>query len=95
MQLTNKTDQYVAFKVKTTNPKKYCVRPNAGIVLPGSTCNVTVTMQAQKESPLDMRCKDKFVLQSVVAEHGAMSKDITPKMFNEKSSEVICSFLII
>ncbi|CAL9060934.1 unnamed protein product [Musa banksii] len=41
MQLTNKTDQYVAFKVKTTNPKKYCVRPNTRIVLPMSTCDVT------------------------------------------------------
>ncbi|KAJ0054607.1 hypothetical protein Pint_00204 [Pistacia integerrima] len=41
MQLTNKTDDYVAFKVKTTNPKKYCVRPNTGVILPRSTCNVT------------------------------------------------------
>ncbi|XP_020240899.1 vesicle-associated protein 1-3-like [Asparagus officinalis] len=89
MQLTNKTDQYVAFKVKTTNPKKYCVRPNAGIVLPGSTCDVTVTMQAQKEAPLDMQCKDKFLLQSVVAEHGATLKDITPEMFNKEPNKVV------
>ncbi|CAL9210931.1 unnamed protein product [Musa hybrid cultivar] len=41
MQLTNKTDQYVAFKVKTTNSKKYCVRSNTRIVLPRSTCDVT------------------------------------------------------
>lgn len=27
-------------QVKTTNPKKYCVRPNTGIVLPRSTCDV-------------------------------------------------------
>ncbi|KAI3992996.1 hypothetical protein MKX01_009739 [Papaver californicum] len=50
LQLTNKTDEYVAFKVKTTNPKKYYVRPNTGIVLLGTTCDVTVTMQAQKEA---------------------------------------------
>ncbi|KAB5526926.1 hypothetical protein DKX38_020773 [Salix brachista] len=41
MQLTNKSDKYVVFKVKTTNPKKYCVRPNTGVVMPGSTCRVT------------------------------------------------------
>lgn len=29
------------FQVKTTNPKKYCVRPNTGIVMPRSTCEVT------------------------------------------------------
>lgn len=89
MQLTNKTDQYVAFKVKTTNPKKYCVRPNAGVVLPGSSCSVTVTMQAQKEAPLDMQCKDKFLLQSVVAPNGTTAKDITAEMFNKEDGKVV------
>ncbi|KAI9125100.1 hypothetical protein K1719_003716 [Acacia pycnantha] len=64
IQLSNKTDDYVAFKIKTTNPKKYCVRPNTGIVLPRSMCDVIVTMQAQKDAPPDMQCKDKFLLQS-------------------------------
>ncbi|KAG4186245.1 hypothetical protein ERO13_A08G030200v2 [Gossypium hirsutum] len=85
LNLSNKTDNYVAFKVKTTNPKKYCVRPNTGVVLPRSTCNVVVTMQAQKEAPTDMQCKDKFLLQSVVASPGATTKDITAEMFNKES----------
>ncbi|XP_062175453.1 vesicle-associated protein 1-3 [Alnus glutinosa] len=92
MQLTNKTDKYVAFKVKTTNPKKYCVRPNAGIVLPRTTCNVTVTMQAPKEVPPDLQCKDKFLLQSVVAPDGATTKDITPEMFNKEDGKVVEEF---
>ncbi|KDP28788.1 hypothetical protein JCGZ_14559 [Jatropha curcas] len=92
LQLTNKTDKYVAFKVKTTNPKKYCVRPNAGVILPRSTCNVTVTMQAQKEAPLDMQCKDKFLLQSVAAFDGATTKDITPDMFNKEDGKVVEEF---
>ncbi|XP_071691162.1 vesicle-associated protein 1-2-like [Rutidosis leptorrhynchoides] len=85
MQLTNKTNEHVAFKVKTTNPKKYCVRPNTGIVLPHSTCDVTVTMQAQREAPPDMVCKDKFLLQSAVASPGSVPKDITPELFNKES----------
>ncbi|CAJ1948636.1 unnamed protein product [Sphenostylis stenocarpa] len=85
LQLSNKTDNYVAFKVKTTNPKKYCVRPNTGVVMPRSTCDIIVTMQAQKEAPPDMQCKDKFLLQSVVASPGATTKDITPEMFNKES----------
>ncbi|CAL9188231.1 unnamed protein product [Musa hybrid cultivar] len=92
MQLINKTDHFVAFKVKTTNPKKYCVRPNTGIVLPRSTCDVTVTMQAQKEAPPDMQCKDKFLLQSVIAEHGATTKDITSEMFNKEPGKVVDEF---
>lgn len=82
-QLLNKTDKYVAFKVKTTNPKKYSVRPNNGVVLPHSTCNVIVTMQAQKEAPLDLQCKDRFLIQSVVTKPGATPRDITPEMFNK------------
>jgi len=39
-----------------------------------------VTMQAQKEMPLDMQCKDKFLLQSVITSPGATAKDITPEM---------------
>ncbi|PIN09666.1 VAMP-associated protein involved in inositol metabolism [Handroanthus impetiginosus] len=85
MRLTNKSDNYVAFKVKTTNPKKYCVRPNTGVVVPHTTCDVIVTMQAQKETPPDMQCRDKFLLQSVVISPGISAKDITAEMFNKES----------
>ncbi|KAM0875445.1 hypothetical protein ACQ4PT_036827 [Festuca glaucescens] len=97
MQLTNKTDHYVAFKVKTTNPKQYCVRPNIGVVLPGSTCDVTVTMQAQREAPADLQCKDKFLVQSVAAENGAATQDITAPMFNKEPGKVVdeCKLRVI
>lgn len=92
MRLTNKTEEYVAFKVKTTNPKKYCVRPNTGVVLPGAGCEVTVTMQAQKEAPLDMQCKDKFLVQSAVVPEGITTKDITPEMFNKEEGKAVDEF---
>nr|KJB41074.1 hypothetical protein B456_007G089000 [Gossypium raimondii] len=97
LNLSNKTDNYVAFKVKTTNPKKYCVRPNTGVVLPRSTCNVIVIMQAQKEAPPDMQCNDKFLLQSVVASPGATAKDITSEMFNKESEHHVeeCKLRVI
>ncbi|XP_016507821.1 vesicle-associated protein 1-2 isoform X3 [Nicotiana tabacum] len=82
-ELINKTDNHVAFKVKTTNPRKYTVRPNSGIVLPQSRSNVTVTMQPQTELPPDMQCKDKFLVQSVITNPGSTPKDINPDMFNK------------
>ncbi|XP_057787045.1 vesicle-associated protein 1-2-like [Salvia miltiorrhiza] len=88
LQVSNKTENHVAFKIKTTNPKKYCVRPNTGIVLPRSTCDIVVTMQAQKEPPTEMQCKDKFLLQSVIAPAGASPKDITAEMFNKDQGKV-------
>lgn len=38
-------------QVKTTSPKKYCVRPSSGVVEPGSSKEVQVIMQAQREYP--------------------------------------------
>lgn len=37
-------------------------------------------MQAQKEMPPNLQCKDKFLVQSVVATPGATPKDITGEM---------------
>ncbi|XP_042520792.1 vesicle-associated protein 1-1-like [Macadamia integrifolia] len=81
IQLVNNSSQYVAFKVKTTSPKNYCVQPNIGIVRPSSTCNFTVTMQAQREAPPDMQCKDKFLIQSTIVPFGTTEEDITPSTF--------------
>ncbi|KAM3388192.1 hypothetical protein ACQJBY_010766 [Aegilops geniculata] len=89
MELTNKTDDYLAFKVKTTSPKKYCVRPNSGIVPPRSTSSVVVTMQALKQAPPDMQCKDKFLVQSAVVTEGTAVKDITGEMFKKESGNVV------
>ncbi|KAI3901008.1 hypothetical protein MKW92_052046 [Papaver armeniacum] len=93
LQLTNKSNEYVAFKVNTTDPKKYRVRPNTVIILP--TCEVTVSMQAHKETPLDMlQCKDKFLVQSTVIQAPTTGKgdDITPETFNKQSGNVVEEF---
>lgn len=89
MQLTNRTDDYIGFKVKTTSPRKYCVRPNSGIVPPRSTSDVIVAMQAQKVAPPDMQCKDKFLVQSVFVAEGTLVKDITGDMFTKQSGNVV------
>lgn len=64
LSLHNPTGDRIAFKVKTTNPKKYCVRPSSGVVEPETTRDVQVIMQAQREYPANMAdCKDKFLVQ--------------------------------
>ncbi|XP_061367972.1 vesicle-associated protein 2-2-like [Gastrolobium bilobum] len=89
IQLGNKADQYIAFKVKTTSPKKYCVRPNIGIIKPKERCDFTVTMQAQRTAPPDMQCKDKFLIQSTVVPFEATEDDITSDMFAKDSGKYI------
>ena len=69
IKLTNPAPHALAFKVKTTAPKKYCVKPNTGVVEPGATTTVHVIMQIQKEWPADINnCKDKFLVQSAPLE---------------------------
>ncbi|GJE98502.1 VAMP-associated protein [Phanerochaete sordida] len=67
LSISNPNSQPVAFKVKTTAPKLYCVRPNSGRVDPGETVEVQVVLQAMKEEPpLGAKCKDKFLIQSTL-----------------------------
>ncbi|KAK3189814.1 hypothetical protein Dsin_029375 [Dipteronia sinensis] len=66
---------------RTTSPKKYCVRPNKGIIKPKATNDFTVIMQAQKEAPPNLLCKDKFMIQCTVVPFGTTDKDITSYMF--------------
>ncbi|XP_022154616.1 vesicle-associated protein 1-2-like isoform X2 [Momordica charantia] len=81
IQLTNNTLDHVAFKVKTTSPKNYFVRPKVGIIEPKSTREFTVRMQAQEMAPPDMLCKDKFLIQSTVVSADTTDEDITSSLF--------------
>ncbi|OWZ30390.1 MSP domain-containing protein [Cryptococcus neoformans var. grubii Br795] len=55
----------VAFKVKTTAPKQYSVRPNSGRVEAGESVEVHIMLQPlAQEPPPHAKCKDKFLVQS-------------------------------
>ncbi|EFJ08421.1 hypothetical protein SELMODRAFT_271653 [Selaginella moellendorffii] len=86
LELKNNTDEYVAFKVKTTSPKKYSVRPNAGFVPPHGSVDIIITMQAQRDYPPDLQqCKDKFLVQSVRAPEGAQFQEVSQELFNKEN----------
>jgi len=40
LKLSNPSKKRICFKVKTTAPKQYCVRPNNGLIEPGSVTHV-------------------------------------------------------
>ncbi|KAK9698839.1 hypothetical protein RND81_08G134900 [Saponaria officinalis] len=88
LKVTNNTDQNVAFKVKTTSPKKYFVRPNTGVIHPWDSCVIRVTLQAQREYPPDMQCKDKFLLQSTIVSPDS-EDDLPQDTFNKDSGRTI------
>lgn len=65
--LTNKSDERVLFKIKTTAPRRYCVRPNSGHITAGEKAIITIMLQPQDFDPQAERGKHKFMVQSCLA----------------------------
>lgn len=80
--LTNKTDGFIAFHVDT-NQTKYCTEPNKGIMRPRSCCYISVKLLAQDEAPPNMRCNDKFHVQSAHVSEDLTSHIVTEDFFEE------------
>ncbi|PWZ27894.1 Vesicle-associated protein 1-2 [Zea mays] len=81
LQLTNKTDKQVAFKVKRI---LLCAFPGRR-----SHAKQNVTMQAQRDAPPDMHCKDKFLVQSAIVAKEIMPKEVTGDMFTKDSGNIV------
>mmetsp|Transcript_20599 Transcript_20599/g.34131 ORF Transcript_20599/g.34131 Transcript_20599/m.34131 type:complete len:321 (-) Transcript_20599:198-1160(-) len=85
------TDEYLAFKVKTTQPRRYLVRPNQGLVAPNSSESISILLVEKDkqvllqsfdrlgQSALD-HSKDKFLVQSCAA-----TMDFAKKYSEEKN----------
>uniref|UniRef100_A0A8R1V262 Major sperm protein n=1 Tax=Pristionchus pacificus TaxID=54126 RepID=A0A8R1V262_PRIPA len=66
LKIQNPQSKTICFKVKTTAPKQYCVRPNSGVLKPGETANISVMLQPIDSIPADA-AKHKFMVQSCYA----------------------------
>ncbi|XP_017045914.1 vesicle-associated membrane protein-associated protein B [Drosophila ficusphila] len=81
MTLRNNTALPLVFKIKTTAPKRYCVRPNIGKILPCRSTQVEICLQPfiydQQE-----KNKHKFMVQSVLAPLDADLTDLN-KLWKE------------
>lgn len=66
LKLFNPSERRVCFKVKTTAPKRYCVRPNSGLIEPKQTVHVAVMLQPFDYDPNEKH-KHKFMVQTMFA----------------------------
>ncbi|XP_055737711.1 vesicle-associated membrane protein-associated protein A-like isoform X2 [Salvelinus fontinalis] len=94
LKLKNPSDRKVCFKVKTTAPRRYCVRPNSGMIEPGATVTVSVMLQPFDYDPNE-KSKHKFMVQTIFApstatDMDAVWKDATPDDFMD--SKLRCVF---
>jgi len=82
LSLTNTTDSKVCFKVKTTAPRRYCVRPNSGVIEPKETMEVQIMLQPFSYDPNEKN-NHKFMVQSTVLEEemaGLAAEEIWKKV---------------
>ncbi|XP_072536126.1 vesicle-associated membrane protein-associated protein A isoform X2 [Salminus brasiliensis] len=83
LKLRNPSDRKVCFKVKTTAPRRYCVRPNSGIIEAGASVTISVMLQPFDYDPNE-KSKHKFMVQTIFAPPNitdleAMWKDAKPE----------------
>eukprot|EP00906_Rhabdomonas_costata_P006314 RCo009262 len=57
--LRNVSATVVTFKIKTTSPTSYVVKPRMGVLQPSEEAKVRITLRAQPE-PEAARAKDRF-----------------------------------
>lgn len=62
LTIRNPTPKRIAFKIKTTAPKRYCVKPNSGVLDPEQTMKVNVLLQPFIYDPNEKN-KHKFMVQ--------------------------------
>ncbi|XP_064466664.1 vesicle-associated membrane protein-associated protein B-like isoform X2 [Ornithodoros turicata] len=94
LKLSNPTDRRICFKVKTTAPKRYCVRPNSGILEPRQSIQVAVMLQPFEYDPTEKN-KHKFMVQTMFAPDGDVNqetvwRDVNPE--NLMDSKLRCVF---
>mmetsp|Transcript_7465 Transcript_7465/g.31621 ORF Transcript_7465/g.31621 Transcript_7465/m.31621 type:complete len:256 (-) Transcript_7465:90-857(-) len=66
LTLENITGEYISYKVKTTAPKRYVVRPNIGIIPPKENVEIQVMLHMSKDPPDGTAAKDRFQVQTIL-----------------------------
>lgn len=95
MKITNPSNQRVLFKIKTTAPKKYCVRPNCGSLEPNRKIDIAVILQPFNYDPAEKH-KHKFMIQSMFApDEGDINleqiwKEVSPDQLMD--TKIKCNF---
>uniref|UniRef100_A0A4W6FQB9 Vesicle-associated membrane protein-associated protein A n=1 Tax=Lates calcarifer TaxID=8187 RepID=A0A4W6FQB9_LATCA len=75
LKLKNPSDRRVCFKVKTTAPRRYCVRPNSGVIDAGAAVNISVMLQPFDYDPNE-KSKHKFMVQTIFAPPNVSDMDL-------------------
>lgn len=89
LKLSNSSNGSVAFKVKTTAPKAYLVRPSSGVLKPSENQEVQIILQAQPQSgEPSSNAQDRFLVQAVaVGENEVVTREDWAKFSKDRVHE--------
>jgi len=75
LTIKNPTEKRIAFKIKTTAPKRYCVKPNSGVLDPNQSMKVNVLLQPFNYDPNEKN-KHKFMVQYLYLNESEMQLNV-------------------
>ena len=95
MSLTNPSDRKVCFKIKTTAPKRYCVKPNSGVIDAKQEIQLVVTALPFEHDPYEKN-RQKFMVQTMFAPQGEINQDTLWKEANGQlmNHKLNCVFVL-
>ena len=96
MSLRNPSDRKVCFKIKTTAPKRYCVKPNSGVIDAKEAVQVVVSLQPFEYDPNEKN-RHKFMVQAMFAPDGEFNPDTLWKEADgsqQMDSKLKCVFVM-
>ncbi|CAF2026395.1 unnamed protein product [Rotaria magnacalcarata] len=67
LKLSNTDNYLLTYKILTTEPKRYCVKPNAGLLEAHATVNILVSFRPTQDDQPDDRTQHKFRIQWITA----------------------------
>jgi len=85
LTMTNTSTCNVAYKIKTTSPDKYRVRPSAGVINAGAALNITVHIQSGYSASQLVR--DKFLVMACAIDSDTLTNQQLIEVW-KKTSEV-------
>ena len=71
VNVANATGKAVAFKIKTTSPEKFRVRPSMACLGPNGTLQIEIVVQAANNPSLLVR--DKFLISASSVDHDGLT----------------------
>lgn len=101
LKITNPTCEHIAFKVMTTSPERYLVKPNHGLIRYGRQTEVTIIVVHTKKKDIlteaatlrsPANCKDKFLVQSLGID-ALLADDLESKTSHELADAITQLFV--